>query len=408
MKSYSISKMAVWESYQKVKNNRGAAGVDSCSLEEFEKDLKNNLYKIWNRMASGSYFPPPVKRVDIPKIDGKIRTLGIPTVADRIAQMVAKKQLEPAMEAIFHPDSYGYRPKRSAKHAVSQTRKRCWQNDWVIDIDIKGFFDNISHELMMRALEKHTQDAWVLLYISRWLKAPMQTDDGEIHARAKGTPQGGVISPLLANLFLHYTFDVWMQKHYPSISFERYADDVVVHCKTQEEAEVVLLAIKERVKQCELELHPEKTKIVYCQDANRTETGHNNSFDFLGFCFRPRVSRNRHGKYFVNFSPAISPRSKKEMYSVIREWSLQRRTGSSVKDLARLINPVVRGWIEYYGAFFKSELMFLVRHLNRKLVRWVIKKYKERGAGFKKAKKWLQQIYNTLPNFFVHWGLLRT
>ncbi len=271
MKSFDISKQAVWASYQKVKSNQGAAGIDQCSIALFEQDLKNNLYKIWNRMSSGSYFPPPVMRVEIPKSNGEMRKLGIPTVADRIAQMVVKNHIEPDLEEIFHPDSYGYRPKRSAQQAVMLARKRCWKHDWVIDMDIKGFFDNIPHDLMMLAVRKHTEETWVLLYVERWLKAPVQLMDGTIEERTRGTPQGGVISPLLANLFLHYTFDHWMQSNYPSNPFERYADDSVVHCDSKAQAMALKSAIAERMEQCGLELHPQKTKIVYCKDASRTE-----------------------------------------------------------------------------------------------------------------------------------------
>lgn len=281
MKSFDISRQAVWESYLKVKSNQGAAGVDRQSIAIFEEDLKNNLYKIWNRMSSGSYLPPPVLRVEIPKGDGKMRALGIPTVADRIAQMVVKNHIEPELETVFHPDSYGYRPKRSAKQAIAQARQRCWKHDWVVDMDIKGFFDNIPHDLMMRAVKKHTKEKWVLLYVERWLKAPVQLLDGEIEARTMGTPQGGVISPLLANLFLHYAFDSWMQSTYPSNPFERYADDSVVHCNTEAEAEKLKFEIAKRMAQCGLELHPEKTKIVYCKDANRTGDCECHSFGFL-------------------------------------------------------------------------------------------------------------------------------
>jgi RNA-directed DNA polymerase len=407
MKSFDISKQAVWDSYLKVKSNHGAAGIDRCSIESFEKDLKNNLYKIWNRMSSGSYFPPPVLRVEIPKGDGKMRALGIPTVADRIAQMVVKDHIEPELETVFHPDSYGYRPKRSARQAVSLARQRCWKHDWVIDMDIKGFFDNIPHDLMMRAVRKHTREPWVLLYVERWLKVPVQTRDGEIEERTMGTPQGGVISPLLANLFLHYAFDYWMQSNYPQNPFERYADDSVVHCDSKTQAIELRSAIAKRMEQCGLELHPEKTKIVYCKDAARIENHDLHSFDFLGFCFRPRLSRNKYGRYFVNFSPAISPKAKKEIFAKIRQWCLHRRSDLSVKELANMLNPVVRGWIEYYGAYFPSELIFLMYHLDKLIYRWVIRKYKKQGSNFKRAENWVKRIKCKAPNYFVHWGLLR-
>lgn len=357
-------------------------------------------------MSSGSYFPPPVLRVEIPKGDGKMRALGIPTVADRIAQMVVKNHIEPELELLFHSDSYGYRPKRSAKQAVMLARKRCWKHDWVVDMDIKGFFDNIPHDLMMRAVRKHTEDSWVLLYVERWLKAPVQLMDGTLEERTLGTPQGGVISPLLVNLFLHYAFDHWMQSNHPSSPFERYADDAVVHCATEAEAVNIKSEIAKRMEQCGLELHPEKTNIVYCKDANRTGDYPRHAFDFLGFCFRPRLSRNRYGKYFVNFSPAIAPKSKKAIFSKIRQWSLPKRSDLSVKELGNKMNPVVRGWIEYYGAFFQSELLFLVHHLDKLIYRWVIRKYKKHGSNFKKADNWVKRIKSAKPNYFVHWCLL--
>jgi RNA-directed DNA polymerase len=321
--------------------------------------------------------------------------------------MVVKNQLEPELERIFHPDSYGYRPKRSAKQAISQARQRCWKKDWVVDMDIKGFFDNIPHDLMLRAVKKHTKDSWVLLYVERWLQAPVQLRDGEIEKRSMGTPQGGVISPLLANLFLHYAFDYWMQSNHHLCPFERYADDIVAHCATKEEAVNLRSAIAKRMEQCGLALHPEKTKIVYCKDANRTGDYELHSFDFLGFCFRPRLSRNRRGQYFVNFSPAISPKSKKTIFSEIRQWRLHRRSDLSVKEVANNINPAVRGWIEYYGAFFQSELLFMVHHLDKLLYRWVVRKYKKQGSNFKKADNWVRRLKSAEPNFFVHWSLLR-
>jgi RNA-directed DNA polymerase len=199
-KSFDISKQVVWEAYQRVKANRGSAGVDAQSIQDFEVDLKDNLYKLWNRMASGSYFPPPVRRVEIPKKDGGLRPLGIPTVSDRIAQMVVKMMFEPEVEPYFHPDSYGYRPGKSAIQAVGMVRGRCWRYNWVVDLDIRGFFDNMDHDLLMRAVRKHTDCKWIRLYIERWLKAPVQMGDGSLVNRDKGTPKGGVISPLLVEV----------------------------------------------------------------------------------------------------------------------------------------------------------------------------------------------------------------
>ncbi len=305
-KSFEIPRQWVYDAWLDVRANKGAAGVDGISISDFEADLKNNLYKIWNRMSSGSYFPPPVMRVTIPKASGGERHLGVPTVADRIAQTVVKRVLEPELERIFHPDSYGYRPGKSAHDALAQTRQRCWQYDWIIDLDVKGFFDNIDHELMMKAVRKHTDSPWMLLYIERWLKVGMMEEGGSVEKRDKGTPQGGVISPLLANLFLHYAFDVWMKRNHPSIVFERYADDIIVHCQSQREAEELLEAIKERMEAVQLELHPDKTKIVYCKDARRTGDHEHVKFDFLGYTFRPRKIKTRQGKYSVGFTPAIS------------------------------------------------------------------------------------------------------
>lgn len=390
-----------------MKANKGAAGVDRCSIKGFDKDLKNNLYKIWNRMSSGCYFPPAVLRVEIPKSDGKTRPLGIPTVSDRIAQMVVKIILEPILEQIFHPDSYGYRPERSAKQAVELSRKRCWKHDWVIDLDIKGFFDNISHDLMLKALEKHTKERWILLYVKRWLKAPVQYSNGIVEQRTMGTPQGGVISPLLANLFLHYVFDKWITRKYPSLTFERYADDVIVHCNSKEEAETLKAKISQRMIDCGLELHPEKTKVIFCKDANRRGEYPVYSFDFLGFCFRPRLSKNRWGRYFVNFSPGIAQKSKKKIFAEIREWGLHRKSGLPIEALASKMNPAVRGWIEYYGAFFKSNLLFLVHHLDSVIFRWLRKKYKKLGRTAKKANHWIRRVKAKYPDLFVHWSLLR-
>ena len=286
-KPFGISKRLVWDAYKRVKANRGAAGVDGQSIAEFEKGLENNLYKLWNRMSSGSYFPPPVRRVEIPKRDGRMRPLGIPTVADRIAQTVVKTILEPDLEECFHPDSYGYRPGKSAIDAVGMARKRCWRHDWVLDLDIKGFFDNIDHDLMMRAVRKHTDYTWVLLYIERWLKAPVQTADGDLVASGKGTPQGGVISPLLANLFLHYAFDVWMQRNHPYIPFERYADDVICHCTSERQARWLHKTLQARFLECGLELHPDKTKVVYCKDDDRRGRGAMRSLTFSASRFGP-------------------------------------------------------------------------------------------------------------------------
>lgn len=405
-KPFPISKRQVWEAYKRVKANQGGAGVDGQSLAEFDRRLEGNLYKLWNRLASGSYMPPPVKRVEIPKANGGIRPLGIPTVADRIAQMVIKQTLEPALEQQFHPDSYGYRPRKSAHQAVGQARKRCWRYDWVVDLDIKGFFDNIDHDLLMRAVRRHTRDPWVVLYIERWLRAPVQMPDGTLAARTRGTPQGGVISPLLANLFLHYTFDAWMQRNYPHIPFERYADDSVCHCHTEQEAELLKNALEQRFTDCGLELHPEKTKIVYCKDSDRGLDYAITSFDFLGYTFRPRRSKNKWGKVFINFSPAISNKAAKTIRQTIRGWRLQVRSDKALDDLARMFNAVIRGWINYYGAFYKSALYPTLRHIDRKLVLWATRKFKRLRHHRRRAAHWLERVARQKTQLFAHWRLL--
>lgn len=404
-RSYEISKHAVLEAFRRVKANRGAAGIDEESLETFEADLKDNLYKIWNRMSSGSYFPPAVKAVEIPKKSGGMRTLGVPTVADRVAQMVVKLYLEPKVEPHFHPDSYGYRPGRSATDALAVTRRRCWKYEWVLEFDIKGLFDNIDHELLMKAVRTHTDSPWILLYISRWLQAPFKMPDGQVVHRKKGTPQGGVISPLLANLFLHYAFDRWMAVNHPNKPFARYADDAVAHCRSQVDAEGLYSDLKERLAECGLELHPEKTRIVYCKDDDRRGDHPEISFDFLGYTFRPRRSKNRYGKYFINFSPAVSGRAKKAIRQTVRGWRMHLKPDKTLEDLSRMFNPIIRGWINYYSSFYKSELYPVLRHINRAIVHWARKKYKKLARGRTRAEHWLGRIARGEPGLFAHWQM---
>jgi RNA-directed DNA polymerase len=405
-KPFCISKQVVWEAYKKVKANQGAAGVDAKSIKDFEKDLKDNLYRIWNRMSSGTYFPPPVRSVPIPKKDGGTRCLGIPTVSDRVAQAVVKLYLEPVVEPSFHPDSYGYRPKKSALDAVGVARQRCWRYDWVLDLDIRGFFDNLDHALVMRAVEKYTQCRWILLYVRRWLEAPIQQEDGTLVPRTKGTPQGGVISPLLANIFLHLAFDDWMRVAHPAVPFERYADDIVAHCSTEEQAKQVLESIRKRLERCCLELHPEKTKVVYCRDDDRRGRYSHEKFDFLGYTFRPRRSKNRWGKFFISFNPAVSNEAAKKMRQEMRSWRIHLRSDKAIDDLARMWNPVLRGWIQYYGRFYKSALYAVLRHFNSLLVRWAMRKYKRLRRHRRRAEHWLGGIARREPRMFVHWHLL--
>lgn len=404
-KPFGISKRAVWEAYRRVKENRGAAGVDHESLEDFGQDLANNLYKLWNRLASGSYFPPPVLMVEIPKAQGGMRTLGIPTVADRIAQMVVKQAFEPCVEPYFHQDSYGYRPSKSALQAVGVTRQRCWQYDYVLEFDIKGLFDAIDHALLLRAVDKHTDCRWVRLYIERWLKVPFQQADGGLVERGSGTPQGGVVSPVLSNLFLHYVFDKWMERNFPNNPFARYADDGVVHCRSEAQARYLKARLERRFRECKLELHPEKTQVVCCRVGKQHDTQVSTKFDFLGFCFRPRLVRNRYGKLFVSFTPAISPRSAKRIRRQVRRWRLHFRVSQSLDDLACRVNPIIRGWLNYYGAYQRSSLVPVLRHIDRYLVKWVKWKYKKKGRYSRRARRWLGQVARYQPGLFAHWRL---
>lgn len=402
-KPFDISKMEVWNAWLKVKGNQGAPGIDGQTLMDFEENLKNNLYKIWNRMSSGSYFPCPVKAVEILKAHGPgIRVLGVPTIIDRIAQTVAASHLEAKVEPIFHPNSYGYRPKRSALDAVGTCRKRCWKYDWVIDLDIRKFFDSVPWDLVVKAVEAHTAEPWVLLYVKRWLAAPLQRPDGTLQARDRGTPQGSAISPVLANLFMHYAFDMWLSRTFPTVVFERYADDAVVHCTTLAQAEEVLLKLQERMADVGLQLHPDKTKIAYCKDSNRQGNFELFSFTFLGYTFRPREAHRKDGKKFTSFLPAISKEALKKISQQVRSWRLHRRTGSTAKDLAQDINPIVRGWITYYGAYYISALYPLLQRINTYLYRWMMKKYKRLNT-WKKATTAMLKGVERHPNFFAHW-----
>ena len=407
-KPFSIPKREVWEAFKRVKANQGAAGVDGQSIAEFEANLSGNLYKLWNRLCSGSYFPPPVRRVDIPKANGGTRPLGIPTVADRVAQEIARRYLEPLLEPVFHTDSYGYRPGKSAIDAVRTARERCWRRDWVLDLDIKGFFDSIDWELMLRAVRQHTNCPWVLLYIERWLKAPVQMEDGSVVARTAGTPQGGVISPLLANLFLHYAFDAWMTRACAHIPFERYADDIICHCNSAEEARALWDAIADRLAVCRLVLHPEKTKIVYCKDANRRSDFPNIHFDFLGFQFRARkimwVKADR--RIFAHsFQPAASPKALTRISREIRRWALHHRSDKSLTELARMYNPCIRGWITYYSHFYKTQLRPTLKRIDAYVIRWARRKFKRMRHQTKGTRDWFDRLRRANPTLFVHWPL---
>ncbi len=403
-KSLPVTKRMVYESYLKVVMKDGGAGIDKESIEMFNANMSNNLYKLWNRMTSGSYFPPPVRTVFIPKKQGGLRPLGIPTVSDRIAQGVVKDYLEPMFETIFHPSSFGYRPGRSAHDALAQCRTNCIRYAWVIDVDIKGFFDNISHDKMMELLRLHTREKWALMYIERWLKAGVEQEDGSIVAREKGTPQGGVISPLLANVYLHHAFDMWIGTNYCSNPCERYADDIVIHCKTKDEALHLLKQLEERMQAFNLTLHPEKTKIVYCKNYERTERHEHESFTFLSYSFQPRkvLSKFWGGKSaYMVFAPAISTKAKASIREVIRKVMPRRWSTITLEWLAEKLNPKIRGWINYYTKFNANEALKVFIYLNGRIILWLRNKYKIRSI--KQLLKKLQAIQQENPNLFYHW-----
>ena len=406
-----ITKEMVREAYRKVKANHGAAGVDKESLEEFQIDLLNNLYVIWNRLSSGSYFPKPLRSLSISKGKGKQRTLGIPTVSDRIAQQVIKQYLEPRLEAQFDDQSYGYRPLKSAHHALEAVQQNVREYAWVIDMDIKSFFDEVDHELLLKAIDRHVEEKWVKMYIKRWLEAPVQQPDGILTQKeGRGMPQGGVISPLLANLFLHYVLDKWIGKHHPEVAFVRYADDLIIHCPTEEGAKELMGSIRLRLTECKLRLNEEKTKMVYCQDYRRVKkSSFGKKFDFLGFTFKPRLipSKNRKGTMFLGYGCAISQSAQSRL---IAEWKRQnwhRRSTLSIQDIANQVNKQMAGMIRYYGKFRLWELQRLIRHFSFRLVKWVLAKYSKFRGCYTKGYQWLKTVRGNYPTMFYYWTVFK-
>ena len=401
-KPFEIAQATVLEAYKRVKRKGGAGGVDGVSIKDFAKDWKNNLYKIWNRLSSGSYFAPPVLSVPIPKASGGTRILGIPTVGDRVAQMVIKMSLEPKLEPIFKDDSYGYRPNKNALDAIAVTRSRCWKNDWVLEFDIKGLFDNVDHTILMKLLKRHTDCPMELLYIERWLKAPMQQADGRLVPRDKGVPQGGVISALLANLYMHYVFDHWMGKNHSSLPWARYADDAIIHCKSEKQANFIKDKLSERLSLAGLELHPKKTKIVYCKDSNRKGHYPNIQFTFLGYTFRPRKAKGPDGKEFTSFLPAISQEAQHAIKKTIWSWHLLWMTNKELKDIAEKYNPVIRGWLNYYGRYGKRVLANTLKHINLHILYWFRRKYRTYRQKKVRAREKLLEIAGK-DKLFAHW-----
>lgn len=402
-KPFVISKRLVWQAYQRVKANKGAAGIDGQGIAAFDRDLSRNLYRIWNRMSSGSYFPPAVKGVAIPKKSGGERILGIPTVSDRIAQTTVTLALEPLLEPVFHPDSYGYRRGKSAHDAIAVTRKRCWERDWVLEYDIRGLFDNIDHTLLLKALRHHCTEKWILLCVERWLTAPLQYGDGKAAPREVGTPQGGPLSPVLANLFLHYALDHWLTRHHPSIPFCRYADDGILHCRSEDEANEMRQQLANRLRECGLEMHPEKTRIVYCKDSKRTHTAEHIQFDFLGYTFRPRRIMSRAGRPRTGFTPAVGRQSMTSMRQSLRRRRLWLYSDLSLEQLAQSLASQVNGWTAYYCRFRGSEFQPVADYLDGMIVRWAMRKYKRLRGHKARAFAWLDRIKRTRPSLFTHW-----
>ena len=402
-KPFDLPKELVWEAYKSVKANRGAAGVDRQTIEAFDRDSNSNLYRIWNRMSSGRYFPPAVRAVPIPKKSGGERMLGVPTVSDRIAQTVVTLVLEPILEPMFHGDSYGYRRGRSAHHALAVTRKRCWERDWVLEYDVRGLFDNIDHRLLLKALRHHCDTKWVLLLVERWLTAPMQGEDGKQVSRVVGTPQGGPLSPVLANLFLHYALDRWLATYHRDIRFCRYADDGILHCRTEAEAYRMRELLDARLRECGLQLHPEKTRVVYCKDSNRSGTHRNVQFEFLGYTFRPRFALSRAGKAFTSFLPAISRPASSSIRQQVRSWQVNLKSEMSLGDLAVQYAPAIRGWIGYYCRFYGSAFAAIARYLDAVLVRWAMRKFKRLRGHRTRARSWLAAPRRRHPGLFPHW-----
>lgn len=404
-KSVPITKEMVWASYKKVKRNGGSAGIDQQSLSDFDSVRSKELYKLWNRLASGSYFSPMIKRVTIPKGGGKTRPLGIPTVSDRIAQQVVKTYLEPRFEAIFVANSYGYRPNKNAHSAIQKVQEYVLKYSWVIDLDIEEFFEHVNHELLLKALERHVDEPWVLMYIKRWLEAPVELEDGTIKlSEGKGTPQGGVISPLLANLYMHYCVDKWMEKHHPSSMMIRYADDLIIHSRSHNEATQILTTLRERLKDCGLRAHPEKTKIVYCKKEGRNQKGYPVQFDFLGFSFQPIRNRLRKGGSFLQYDCKMSRKSKLRIIKQLRELGFHNKTQRGIQDLAILLNPKIRGWIQYYGKISRRSLKPMFYYLHHRIIRWILNKYKSFKGSKVKAVKWLRRVTHSYPNLFYHWS----
>lgn len=404
-KTVPIEYYDVAKAYQKVRKGGKAVGIDQQSWADFDKEPERNLYVIWNRLASGSYHPQPVREVEIPKKDGSKRKLGIPTLRDRIAQQVVKDYMEKRIDKLFHENSYGYRPLKSAHQAIEQVRQNTFGFDWVLDMDISKFFDEVDHDLTLKAVSHVMEEKWVLMYVERWLKMPVQKQDGTVEPKqGKGTPQGGVISPLLANLYLHFAMDKWLSNHYPTVRFVRYADDVVIHCSTHQQAEQVKEALINRLAEVKLKVNESKTHIAYCKDYRRKESHEKVKFEFLGFSYQPRARKSkRDGKNFMAFTAEISPTNKKRIIQTIRELGVWRDTRVEIQSIAAQLNTKLRGWINYYGLYSKRSLRIALVKVEERLVKWLKKKHK---AGTRKARAKLKVIRRENPELFYHWQIV--
>ena len=404
-KTVPIEYYDVAKAYQKVRKGGKAVGIDQQSWADFDKEPERNLYVIWNRLASGSYHPQPVREVEIPKKDGSKRKLGIPTLRDRIAQQVVKDYMEKRIDKLFHENSYGYRPLKSAHQAIEQVRQNTFGFDWVLDMDISKFFDEVDHDLTLKAVSHVMEEKWVLMYVERWLKMPVQKQDGTVEPKqGKGTPQGGVISPLLANLYLHFAMDKWLSNHYHTVRFVRYADDVVIHCSTHQQAEQVKEALINRLAEVKLKVNESKTHIAYCKDYRRKESHEKVKFEFLGFSYQPRARKSkRDGKNFMAFTAEISQTNKKRIIQTIRELGVWRDTRVEIQSIAAQLNAKLRGWINYYGLYSKRSLRIALVKVEERLVKWLKKKHK---AGTRKARAKLKVIRRENPELFYHWRIV--
>lgn len=406
LQTVPITKRMVWEAYKQVKSKKGSGGIDGQSLKSFQEDELNHLYKLWNRLSSGSYFPKAVKQVIIPKGNGGTRALGIPTITDRIAQQVVKNYLEPRFEKVFHENSFGYRPSKNAHQAISVVQENNRHYNWVLDLDISNFFDEVNHELLMKALDLHVEEKWAKFYITRWLETPIQDKDGNLIQKfGKGTPQGGVISPLLANLYLHYVLDKWLTHNYPRLTFVRYADDVIIHCQNENEAKLMMVKLQERLLHCGLRMNETKSKIVKCNQRIKSIGQYSKKYDFLGFSFQPRCFKTKGGKMFIAFDCGMSIKSETRIVSKWRADGIYRGTNVTIQDIANKVNPEMIGIIRYYGTVKKWCVLKLIRKFHQRLVLWVLKKYTRYNRSRYKAYKWLNKIKSNFPNLFYHWSI---